>query len=71
LKASSRAERGAFTGAGRTAKLGRLELGGKGTIVLDEIAVLSTEAQGQLLRVLQERTFERLAAMNRFVLKRV
>ena len=52
-------ERGAFTGAVER-KLGRLELGGKGTIVLDEIAALSHEAQGKLLRVLQERTFERL-----------
>jgi len=52
-------ERGAFTGA-VDRKLGRLELGGKGTIVLDEIAALSPEAQGKLLRVLQERAFERL-----------
>jgi DNA-binding NtrC family response regulator len=52
-------ERGAFTGAVER-KLGRLELGGKGTMVLDEIAALSPEAQGKLLRVLQERTFERL-----------
>jgi DNA-binding NtrC family response regulator len=52
-------ERGAFTGAVER-KLGRLELGGKGTIVLDEIAALSPEGQGKLLRVLQERTFERL-----------
>lgn len=52
-------ERGAFTGAVER-KLGRLELGGKGTIVLDEIAAFAPEAQGKLLRVLQERTFERL-----------
>src|SRR5215471_9170315 len=52
-------ERGAFTGAVER-KLGRLELGGKGTIVLDEIAAFTPEAQGKLLRVLQERTFERL-----------
>lgn len=52
-------ERGAFTGA-VDRKLGRLELGGKGTIVLDEVAAFSPEAQGKLLRVLQERTFERL-----------
>ena len=52
-------ERGAFTGAVER-KLGRLELGGNGTIVLDEVAGLSPAAQGKLLRVLQERTFERL-----------
>jgi DNA-binding NtrC family response regulator len=52
-------ERGAFTGAVER-KLGRLELGGKGTIVLDEVAAFAPEAQGKLLRVLQERTFERL-----------
>jgi len=52
-------ERGAFTGAVER-KQGRLELGGKGTIVIDEIAAFSPEAQGKLLRVLQERTFERL-----------
>ncbi len=52
-------ERGAFTGAVER-KLGRLELGGTGTIVLDEVAALSPGAQGKLLRVLQERTFERL-----------
>jgi len=52
-------ERGAFTGAVER-KIGRFELGGNGTIVLDEIAALSPEAQGKLLRVLQERSFERL-----------
>lgn len=52
-------ERGAFTGAVER-KRGRLELGDNGTIVLDEIAAFSPEAQGKLLRVLQERTFERL-----------
>jgi two-component system, NtrC family, response regulator AtoC len=52
-------ELGAFTGAVER-KLGRLELGGTGTIVLDEVAALTPGAQGKLLRVLQERTFERL-----------
>ncbi len=52
-------ERGAFTGAVER-KLGRFELGGSGTIVLDEIAALSSAAQSKLLRVLQERAFERL-----------
>lgn len=52
-------ERGAFTGAVER-KLGRFELGGSGTIVLDEVASLSPNAQSKLLRVLQERAFERL-----------
>src|ERR1700679_3422023 len=52
-------ERGAFTGAVER-KLGRLELAGKGTIVLDEIAALSPATQAKLLRVLEERKFERL-----------
>jgi len=52
-------ERGAFTGAVER-KLGRFELGGNGTIVLDEVAALSAAAQSKLLRVLQERAFERL-----------
>ncbi len=52
-------ERGAFTGAVER-KLGRFELGGSGTIVLDEVAALLPVTQGKLLRVLQERTFERL-----------
>jgi DNA-binding NtrC family response regulator len=52
-------ERGAFTGAVER-KVGRFELGGNGTIVLDEVAALSPTGQSKLLRVLQERTFERL-----------
>ena len=52
-------ERGAFTSAVER-KLGRFELGGNGTIVLDEVAALSPNAQSKLLRVLQERAFERL-----------
>jgi two-component system response regulator AtoC len=52
-------ERGAFTGAVER-KLGRFELGGNGTIVLDEVAALSPTAQSKMLRVLQERAFERL-----------
>ena len=52
-------EKGAFTGAVER-KLGRFELGDAGTIVLDEVAALSPTAQSKMLRVLQERTFERL-----------
>ncbi|HEY0729769.1 MAG TPA: sigma-54 dependent transcriptional regulator [Pyrinomonadaceae bacterium] len=52
-------ERGAFTGASE-AKPGRFEAAQKGTIVLDEIAHLSTDAQAKLLRVIETREFERL-----------
>ena len=52
-------ERGAFTGANE-AKPGRFESADEGTIVLDEVAQLSTEAQAKLLRVIEEREFERL-----------
>ncbi|MGA8142755.1 MAG: sigma-54 dependent transcriptional regulator [Candidatus Acidiferrales bacterium] len=52
-------ERGAFTGA-VTRKLGRLEMAQGGTIVLDEIAALTPGMQAKLLRVIEERTFERL-----------
>lgn len=52
-------ERGAFTGA-TEAKPGRLEAAQKGTLVLDEIAHLSTDAQAKLLRVIETREFERL-----------
>ena len=52
-------ERGAFTGATEP-KAGRLEAAQKGTLVLDEIAHLSTDAQAKLLRVIEEREFERL-----------
>jgi DNA-binding NtrC family response regulator len=52
-------ERGAFTGAvGR--KAGRFEMAEGGTIFLDEIAEISPSLQAKLLRVLQERSFERV-----------
>jgi DNA-binding NtrC family response regulator len=52
-------ERGAFTGA-VARKPGRLEMAQGGTIVLDEVAALAPAMQAKLLRVLEERTFERL-----------
>ncbi|HEU4507842.1 MAG TPA: sigma-54 dependent transcriptional regulator [Pyrinomonadaceae bacterium] len=52
-------ERGAFTGAVE-ARDGRFEAAQKGTVVLDEIAHLSTDAQAKLLRVIETREFERL-----------
>jgi len=52
-------ERGAFTGA-TDRKPGRLEMARAGTIVLDEVAALATAVQSKLLRVLEEKSFERL-----------
>src|SRR5205807_1262809 len=76
-------ERGAFTGALQR-RIGRFELATRGTIFLDEVGELPPEMQVALLRVLQERTFERvggsqtlrtearvIAATNRDLLKMV
>lgn len=54
-------ERGAFTGA-LTGRQGRLESADHGTVFLDEIADLGFGLQPKLLRVLQEKTFERLGS---------
>lgn len=55
-------EKGAFTGA-QASKLGRFELANKGTLFLDEIGEVPQTIQVKLLRVLQEREFERLGAV--------
>lgn len=52
-------EKGAFTGADRTRK-GRFELADGGTLLLDEISEVSSAIQAKLLRVLQEKSFERV-----------
>jgi transcriptional regulator with GAF, ATPase, and Fis domain len=52
-------EKGAFTSAIRT-RIGRFELADQGTIFLDEIADMSPKLQIKILRVLQERKFERI-----------
>jgi formate hydrogenlyase transcriptional activator len=54
-------ERGAFTGA-ITQKTGRLEVADQGSLFLDEIGDIPLELQPKLLRVLQEREFERLGS---------
>lgn len=52
-------ERGAYTGAGAR-KIGKLELANRGSLFLDEIGELPLASQGKLLRVLEERKFERV-----------
>jgi DNA-binding NtrC family response regulator len=52
-------ERGAFTGADRR-QAGRFELAHAGTLLLDEIGELPLAVQGKVLRVLEEKTFERV-----------
>jgi formate hydrogenlyase transcriptional activator len=54
-------EKGAFTGAA-VSRAGRLELANRGTLFLDEVGDIPMEMQPKLLRVLQEREFERLGS---------
>ncbi len=56
-------EKGAFTGA-VSQKVGRIELADKGTLFLDEIGELPLDLQPKLLRVLQDRDFERLGGVH-------
>jgi formate hydrogenlyase transcriptional activator len=54
-------EKGAFTGA-IAQRIGRLELANQGTLFLDEVGEIPLELQPKLLRILQEREFERLGS---------
>jgi formate hydrogenlyase transcriptional activator len=54
-------EKGAFTGA-LTQRIGRMELAHRGTLFLDEVGDIPLELQAKLLRVLQEKEFERLGS---------
>lgn len=54
-------ERGAFTGADKMRK-GRFELADNGSLLLDEVSEISPQIQAKLLRVLQERAFERVGS---------
>jgi len=54
-------ERGAFTGAERVRK-GRFELADTGSLLLDEVSEVKPQIQAKLLRVLQERAFERVGS---------
>lgn len=61
-------ERGSFTGALQR-KMGKLEIAGSGTIFLDEIAELPMDLQAKLLRVLQEKEFQRVGGLKDIPLK--
>ncbi len=58
-------EKGAFTGA-TAMKRGKFDLANEGTIFLDEVADMSLKAQAKVLRILQEKTFERVGG-NRLI----
>lgn len=58
-------EKGSFTGADK-AKKGKFELADKSTLFLDEIADMSLKTQAKILRILQERKFERVGGAKSF-----
>ncbi len=62
------AEKGSYTGADRT-RIGKLEQAGDGVVFLDEISEIPSEFQVKLLRVLQEKEFERIGGHKRIPLK--
>jgi DNA-binding NtrC family response regulator len=56
-------ERGAYTGATATGRMGKLELANKGTLFLDEISEMPLSSQVDLLRVLEDKKFYRLGGV--------
>lgn len=54
---------GAFTGASKGGKIGKFELADKGTLLLDEIGEMPIDLQVKLLRVLQEKEFEKIGGL--------
>lgn len=54
---------GAFSGAAKGGKIGKFELANNGTILLDEIGEMPIELQSKLLRVLQEKEFEKVGSV--------
>ena len=61
-------EKGAFTGASATGKIGKIELANHGTLFLDEIGELPPHIQSKLLQLIQEKTIERLSGTKKIEL---
>ncbi len=61
-------EKGAFTGASSTGKIGKIELANHGTLFLDEIGELPAHIQSKLLQLIQEKTIERLSGTRKIEL---
>ena len=61
-------EKGAFTGASSSGKIGKIELANHGTLFLDEIGELPPHIQSKLLQLIQEKTIERLSGTRKIEL---
>lgn len=61
-------EKGAFTGASSSGKMGKIELANGGTLFLDEIGELPHHIQSKLLQLIQEKTMERLSSNKKIAL---
>lgn len=61
-------EKGAFTGASASGKIGKIELANHGTLFLDEIGELPPHIQSKLLQLIQEKTIERLSGTKKIEL---